>query len=267
MVLCAENGCASVNEEGHVGGEEKLTREEYAVVYVYGTAGISGIVDRLLDRAGVERFAVTDRIVGRFGHVKYGSRGNHAAGEIPCIVNADSIDEESCACGSGINKTGGAFDLICESKVPSGYGVRHLVFSKDGKYIYAVNELVPSISVFSWQNGGAKLIQTVGLSCKNQKASGAAIRLSENGKYLYVSLREENTICVFEVEREKLTLLQKIPCGGDSPRDFILFKEFLICCNEKSGDVVVFKINPDGFLQAGDTILVPQALCAIAEKD
>ena len=157
--------------------------------------------------------------------------------------------------------------LICESKVPSGYGVRHLVFSKDGKYIYAVNELVPSISVFAYQNGGAKLIQTVGLSCENQKKSGAAIRLSENGKCLYVSLREENAICVFEVEREKLTLLQKIPCGGDSPRDFILFKEFLICCNEKSGDVVVFKINPEGFLQAGDTILVPKALCAIAEKD
>lgn len=27
------------------------------------------------------------------------------------------------------------------TKVPNGYGVRHLTFSKDGKYIYAVNEL------------------------------------------------------------------------------------------------------------------------------
>ena len=33
------------------------------------------------------------------------------------------------------------------ASVPPGYGIRHIVFSKDGKYIYAINELVPSVSV------------------------------------------------------------------------------------------------------------------------
>ena len=41
------------------------------------------------------------------------------------------------------------------AKVPEGYGIRHIVFSKDGKYIYAVNELVPSVSIFEWRNAGA----------------------------------------------------------------------------------------------------------------
>ncbi|MBE5740829.1 MAG: lactonase family protein, partial [Clostridiales bacterium] len=68
--------------------------------------------------------------------------------------------------------------LISEEKVPSGYGIRHLVFSKDGKYIYAVNELVPSISVFEYANGKAKPVNTVEIECKNEKANGAAIRLS-----------------------------------------------------------------------------------------
>ena len=113
-----------------------------------------------------------------------------------------------------------ALRLICESKVPSGYGIRHLVFSKDEKFIYAVNELVPSISVFTYVNGKAELIHTVKIDCKNEKANGAAIRLSKDGKYLYVSLREENAICVFAVDYEKLTLLQKVDCGGESPRDF-----------------------------------------------
>jgi 6-phosphogluconolactonase len=132
--------------------------------------------------------------------------------------------------------------LISESKVPSGYGIRHLVFSKDGKYIYAVNELVPSISVFAYQNGQSKLINTVKIHCENLKANGAGIRLSKDGKYLYISLREENSLCVFLVEDEKITLLQKEDCGGDSPRDFDIISDNIIVCNEKSGDVVAYKM-------------------------
>ena len=133
--------------------------------------------------------------------------------------------------------------LISEEKVPSGYGIRHLVFSKDGKYIYAVNELVPSISVFEYVNGKAKLVGTVEIECKNEQTSGAAIRLSVDGKYLYVSLREENAICVFEINGEELNLVQKTDCGGDSPRDFNFFNDYLISCNEKSGNVAIFSMR------------------------
>ena len=135
--------------------------------------------------------------------------------------------------------------LISESKVPSGYGIRHLVFSKDGKYIYAVNELVPSISVFAYENGKAELIDTVKIDCKNEKANGAAIRLSEDGKYLYVSLREENVICVFEVNGKNLKLLQMIDCGGDSPRDFNIFENLLVCTNERNNTISIFTIEKE----------------------
>ena len=136
-----------------------------------------------------------------------------------------------------------ALKLISESKVPSGYGIRHLVFSKDGKYIYAVNELVPSVSVFRYANGKAKLVNTVEIECKNEQANGAALRLSVDGKYLYVSLREENAICVFEINGKELTLAQKTDCGGDSPRDFNIVDKHLIVCNEKSGNVSVFSMR------------------------
>ena len=43
--------------------------------------------------------------------------------------------------------------FVSEVKVPDGYGIRHLALSKDGKYIYAVNELVPSVSIFTYANG------------------------------------------------------------------------------------------------------------------
>lgn len=133
--------------------------------------------------------------------------------------------------------------VISETKTPDGYGIRHLVLSKCGNYIYAINELVPSVGVFTYENGKANLIDTVKISCKKEKANGAAIRISEDGKYLYVSIREENVICVYAVQDEKLTLLQTVSCGGDSPRDFNIFGLYLVCCNEKSGNVKIFKIK------------------------
>lgn len=156
-----------------------------------------------------------------------------------------------------------ALRLICESKVPSGYGIRHLVFSKDEKFIYAVNELVPSVSVFTYVNGKAELFDTVKIDCKNEKANGAAIRLSKNGKYLYVSLREENAICVFAVDDEKLTLLQKVDCGGNSPRDFDVCGNNLIVCNEKSGNVVVYHTANRLVTNKVAEISIKRALCVV----
>lgn len=148
--------------------------------------------------------------------------------------------------------------IISQSKVPSGYGVRHLVFSSDGKYIYAVNELVPSISVFAYENAKATLINTLTIDCKNEKANGAAIRLAKDGNALFVSLREENEICVFAVDGENLTLSQRIDCGGNSPRDFNLIDNDLIICNEKSGNVAVYDLKNGKFT---DDIKMDGALC------
>ena len=153
--------------------------------------------------------------------------------------------------------------LVSESKVPSGYGIRHLVFSKDGKYIYAVNELVPSISVFEYANGKAKLVNTISIECKNEKANGAAIRLSVDGKYLYISLREENVICVFAVNGEALTLVQKTDCGGDSPRDFNIVDNHLIVCNEKNGNVSVFSMRNGLLDHRAEKISIKNALSCV----
>lgn len=153
--------------------------------------------------------------------------------------------------------------LICESKVPSGYGIRHLVFSKNGTYIYAVNELVPSVSVFAYANGKAKLIDTVAIECRNEKANGAAVRLSADGKLLYVSLREENVICVYAVNGDRLLLLQTVDCGGDSPRDFNLFGEYLVCSNEKSDNVTVLRLKNGQITERIKKFSLPAPLCVL----
>lgn len=133
--------------------------------------------------------------------------------------------------------------LISESKVPSGYGIRHAAFSADGKYIYAVNELVPSVSTFVYRGGKAALANTVKIDCEKKNASGAAIRLSQDGKTLFVSVREENIICAFDVKGEVVKPIYKFDCGGDCPRDLDIYGNFLVIRNEKSGNAMVYDIK------------------------
>lgn len=134
-----------------------------------------------------------------------------------------------------------ALNLKGTAKVPEGYGIRHIVFSKDGKYIYAVNELVPSVSVFEWQNAKAIYVNTVKLT-ETESATAAAIRLSNDGKSLYCSVRGENALYVFGTDSGEV--IQKCSCGGDSPRDFnIIDDKFLVCCNENSDNVTVFSLQ------------------------
>ena len=147
--------------------------------------------------------------------------------------------------------------------MPSGYGIRHLVFSKDGKYIYAVNELVPAISVFEYANGKAKLVKTEKIDCYKERANGAAIRLSGDGKFLYVSCRVENKIFVYSVNGSELALLQDVDCGGDSPRDFNLCGNYLIVSNEKSGNVVVYLLENGIIKNKTEEIEIPSPLCVV----
>ena len=156
-----------------------------------------------------------------------------------------------------------ALNLKGTAKVPEGYGIRHIVFSKDGKYIYAVNELIPSVSVFGWQNVSARYLRTEKLT-DAPGATGAAIRLSKDGKFMYCSVRGENALYVLRADGANLTVEQKTDCGGDSPRDFdIIENKFLICCNENSGNVIVFSLQNDkiGIKTCGLKLKKP--LCAV----
>lgn len=149
------------------------------------------------------------------------------------------------------------------AKVTEGYGIRHFVFSKDGKYIYAVNELVPSVSVFGWQNASARYLRTEKLT-DAPGATGAAMRISKDGNFLYCSVRGENALYVLRADGANLTVEQKTDCGGDSPRDFdIIENKFLICCNENSGNVIVFSLqNGEGIAKTAK-IKLPKPLCCM----
>lgn len=154
-------------------------------------------------------------------------------------------------------------NFISKANVPNGYGIRHLIFSKDEKYIYAINELIPAISVFSYAQGRAELVQTIKIPCERENANGAAIRISDGGKYLYVSCREENKIFVYDVENSSLTLLQSTDCAGNSPRDFNIYGNMLVCTNEKSENVIVFSLKNGKIDKRTQEIHLKSPLCVV----
>ena len=158
-----------------------------------------------------------------------------------------------------------ALNLKGTAKVPEGYGIRHIVFSKDGKYIYAINELVPSVSIFKWQNAMANYVNTVKLT-ETEGATGAAIRISNDGKFLYCSVRGENALYVLRANGANLSVEQKTGCGGDSPRDFhIIDDEFLVSCNENSDSVVWFSLQNGKIGKKAGELKLKKPLCCVAE--
>ncbi len=154
-------------------------------------------------------------------------------------------------------------NLISKAKISDGYGIRHTVFSKNGKYIYAISEMKPAIHIFEFSRGALKLVNCVEIPCLRENADGAAIRLCADGKLLYVSLRVENSIAVYEVLGKDIRLLQKTSSGGDGPRDFNLTDNHLIVTNEKSENVIVFRLK-DGLIdKITDEIKLSSPLCCV----
>jgi len=132
-----------------------------------------------------------------------------------------------------------------------GAGPRHLCFSSNGKYLYIIEELTGSISVYSFIKGTASFLQKVFIHPKSFKglAASADIHLSPDGLYLYASNRgDENNIVSFKVlpngKLEEKTI-QYTSTEGKAPRNFTISKDgnWLLVANQNSDNIIAFRRN------------------------
>lgn len=154
-------------------------------------------------------------------------------------------------------------NVVSCAKVPEGYGVRHLVFSDCGKYMFAVNELISSVSAFSYSDGKLELIDTVSILPEDfkEKSTGGAIRIHNN--LIYASNRGHESIAELSFDGEKLKVLNLYSCHGTHPRDFDFVDDFLISTNMTSNNVAVMKIS-DGKTNLIDNIEIKEPLCVLS---
>lgn len=156
-------------------------------------------------------------------------------------------------------------------KSTPGSGPRHLAFSKNGKYLYIVEELSGTVTVYNYNKGKATFLQKVLLHPADYKGipGSADIHLSPDGLFLYASNRgTENNIAKLSVlPNGKLApnSIQYFSTQGEKPRNFNLTADgkWLLVGNQESDTIVIFKRNlvTGELIPTGNTISVSMPVC------
>ena len=155
-----------------------------------------------------------------------------------------------------------------------GAGPRHLAFHPNGRFVYVINELNCTISVFRYDStrGILESVQNIstlpgGFAGEN---TAAEIQVHPSGRFLYGSNRGHDSIAIFAVDPEtgKLRSLGHQSTLGKTPRHFALDPSgrYLLAANQDSGNVVVFRVDPKtGLLQpTGDPrSAIPMPVCVV----
>ena len=160
--------------------------------------------------------------------------------------------------------------------LPVGYGPRHLVFSKDGRTIYVVTELVPTVITLRWNEQQGSITQIGAIStlpaADPSEHEAAEIVLHPNGKFLYASNRgHSNTIATFRINIQGQPVTEgHVPTNGTTPRFFNIDPsgKFLIVANQTSGDLATFAINPTtgALTRVGSPVPVPAPVSFVFAK-
>ena len=76
--------------------------------------------------------------------------------------------------------------------------------------------------------------------------ASAAIRLSPDQRFLYVSTRFAELITVFKISHGRLEQIQQTGCGGIHPRDMVLTPDgrYLLVANRTQGGLVELSAQP-----------------------
>jgi 6-phosphogluconolactonase len=152
-----------------------------------------------------------------------------------------------------------------------GDGPRHAVWSKDGKFLYVVNELGNSVMSFSYN--GIKFTRVGKWSTLpegfSEWSKASAIKLTSDGSILMASNRgyEKNSIAIYSVDQKngKLTLRNVAAIDGIFPRDFEFMpgEKFVIVGHKRSNEVCsyLFDRNTYTLKPVGERITMWNPLC------
>lgn len=146
-----------------------------------------------------------------------------------------------------------------KAKVPEGHGVRHLAFSEDGKWLFAVNELMSTVSVFAYENGRLKFVDNCKILPSDFQGVSTAAAIRVRDHKIYVSNRGHDTIAILKFHNNRLELDGHIDCGGQTPRDFNFTGEYMLSANQDSHEICVF--NTSDKFRLSHKVAVPEPIC------
>jgi 6-phosphogluconolactonase len=194
------------------------------------------------------------------------------------------------ACDLGIDRVmvyrlgpdGQPFGALLANDPPAGVanpgsGPRHFAFHPQLPYVYVVNELDSTVTVYAYDSrtGGLDNVQTV--PCLPPDFSGtshtAQIIAHPSGRFVYASNRGHDSIAVFAVDGAsgRLTPTGHTSTEGRVPRNFNVHPagRLLLAGNQDSGTVVPFRIDPQSgaLTPTGRVTETPAPVCIIFRED
>lgn len=154
-----------------------------------------------------------------------------------------------------------------------GSGPRHAAFHPNGKYLYAINELLSTVTAFSYdaEKGALAPLQTIralpeGFSGKSWTAE---VAVSPDGRFVYGSNRGDDSLAVFRVDAAtgRLAVAGHAPVGGKTPRHFTIDPtgRFILVGHQDSGTIAVLRLDPKTGVPAlvGSPVKVDKPVCLL----
>jgi len=217
-------------------------------------------------------------------HQKFGALGPNSARQSSSHPHCTTISPDNrflLVCDLGTDnisvftihpETGELSDPHLFTNDHPGSGPRHVVFHPNGRWIYGINEIDSTIDHYLWTatrfadtpqgllvNTNTP-VKTIAPDFPADKNTAAELSGSPDGNFLYASNRGEDSLVVFSIgPKGQLTFLQRISCGGKTPRHFTLdpTADWLLCGNQDSATVTVFRRDPATGKLTGPTQTMP----------
>lgn len=218
--------------------EDRLLASNYHQGYLDLYALENGMVKHRLDHIAHEGHG-PDPKRQEGPHVHFAIKNPHLPEILACDLGTDKVYRYEA--GESLQKIG-------ELLPTKGSGPRHMLFSRKARFLYVFTELTSEVFVFDFREGDYHLKQVVKTLPKDFQGenTGAAIRMTPDEKYLYVSNRGHDSITAFKVkENHFLEEVATYKSGGDHPRDFNITPDgcFLLVAHMISHDLSLFKID------------------------
>ncbi|TWU60432.1 6-phosphogluconolactonase [Rubripirellula tenax] len=161
-------------------------------------------------------------------------------------------------------------------KVPAGGGPRHMKFHPSGKFIFVLNELSLSVTVFDYNAEAGTMtpkqtIPTVSkqLLAKEKFKSGSEIRVHPSGQFVFAANRGHDTITVFRVNQStgQLSVIEVENARAVTPRNINLDPSgnWLLAAGQDSHTLASFNVDGStGELTYNQSVVMaPSAICVL----
>ena len=201
------------------------------------------------------------------GSSQHPSRQTQAHAHCACF---DIVSNKLLVCDLGLDqvkvyslqKNNDSFNAIEQQIItlPAGSGPRHICFDDNYAYGFIINELTGSVAIIknsaerneyeikgTFDTSGPlneSINETVNIETD---LGAAAIRVSADGKFIYTSMRSDNTIRLFAFDpiAESLSFIASYPTEGSTPRDFTIDAsgKLLLVAHQDSDTISIFNVN------------------------